>query len=128
MYFFRLHCHDTYVYANLTMDVFGLRVLLAANDSTAQPGSTPGCSASVSKNHNTISTTPKCGEGGANRVRVALGVSFACTLSRYVAALLDNWKVGSQPAHWRAINPEPSRTCERVTTREHAVTDVDSHY
>src|SRR6266702_3953220 len=50
MYFFRLHCHDTYVYANLTMDVFGLRVLLAANDSTAQPGSTPGCSASVSKN------------------------------------------------------------------------------
>src|SRR6266702_5176790 len=59
----------------------GLRVLLAVNDSTAQPGSPPECSASVSKNHNTVYTTTKSGEGGANRVRVALAVSFTCTSS-----------------------------------------------
>jgi len=68
-----------------------LRVLLAADDGTAQPGSPPECSASVSKNHNTIYETPKSGKGGTNRLRVALGVSFTCTWSRY-CLLLDGGK------------------------------------
>ncbi len=62
--------------SNYELVVIGLgrRALLAVKDSTTQPGSTPECSASVSKNHNTIYATPKGGEEGANRVRVMLGV------------------------------------------------------
>jgi hypothetical protein len=60
---------------------------LAVNNGIAQPGSTPECSASIRKNRNTRYTTPTGEEGGANGVRVALGVLFTCTPSRYYLLL-----------------------------------------
>ncbi|KAH9005761.1 hypothetical protein EDB86DRAFT_3239822 [Lactarius hatsudake] len=60
---------------------------LAISDGTAQPGSIPECSASG---------------GGADRIRVAFGVSFTCTLVSLLAA--RRLEVESEPAHRRAIN------------------------
>ncbi len=62
---------------------------MVVKNSTAQLSSTPECTASVCKNHDTIYAAPKSGEGGANRV--AVEVPFTCTSSHY-SMLLDDWK------------------------------------
>lgn len=72
------------------------RAWLSVNESAAQPGSsTQKCSAGVSNHRDTKYVI--LNEGGANRLGVAFGVSFAC-----------------EPVYHQ---PDPSRTPERVTTR-----------
>ncbi|SRR6266702_575806 len=87
----------------------GLRVLLAINDSMAQPGSTPECSASVNKNHNTIYTTPESGEVDAHRVRVALGCDSPAL--RVIACSTTGSRIRACAPVCRKL--KPSQTCER---------------
>ncbi len=91
---------------------------LAVNDSTSQPGSTPEC---FGKNHDTVHTTSKSRERGANRLRVVLGVSFTCTWSRYCLLLCS--KIGSDPSSHTGVpsTQTESNMWERETTREYTV-------